>query len=143
MKRMAVYGLALALGAGVLAADKPKLEMKSTNKKEDAAIMQIDEMVQKAAVDKSNASWRTKLQKPTVATFDAKKKYYATMVTNKGTVRIRFMPEAAPMHVTNFIYLSRLGFYDGLKFHRVIPGFMAQGGDPNGNGTGGPGYQFA
>jgi cyclophilin family peptidyl-prolyl cis-trans isomerase len=53
------------------------------------------------------------------------------------------MPEVAPMHVTSFIYLTRLGFYDGLAFHRVIPGFMAQGGCPLGTGTGGPGYKFA
>jgi cyclophilin family peptidyl-prolyl cis-trans isomerase len=53
------------------------------------------------------------------------------------------MPQVAPMHVTSFIYLARLGFYDGVKFHRVIPGFMAQGGDPLGTGAGGPGYEFA
>jgi cyclophilin family peptidyl-prolyl cis-trans isomerase len=64
------------------------------------------------------------------------------MQTNKGPIKIQFLPDVAPMHVTSFIYLSRLGFYDGLTFHRVIPGFMAQGGDPNGNGTGGPGYKF-
>ena len=64
------------------------------------------------------------------------------MTTSKGDVRIRFMPDVAPMHVTSFLFLSRLGFYDGLPFHRVIPGFMAQGGCPHGTGTGGPGYQF-
>src|SRR5262249_28593096 len=65
------------------------------------------------------------------------------MVTNKGEMVIKFRPDVAPMHVTSFIYLARMGYFDGLKFHRVIKGFMAQGGDPNGNGTGGPGYQFA
>ena len=146
MKRIAVYGLAFALSGAMLAADKPaKLEAKgaTTTKKEDAALMQIDEMVQKAAVDKSNASWRTKLPKPTVATFDAKHTYFANMQTSKGAIKIKFMPDVAPMHVTSFIYLTRMGFYDGLKFHRVIPGFMAQGGCPLGTGTGGPGYQFA
>jgi cyclophilin family peptidyl-prolyl cis-trans isomerase len=64
------------------------------------------------------------------------------METNKGPIQIELMPDAAPMHVTSFIYLSRLGFYDGLSFHRVIPGFMAQGGDPLGNGMGGPGYKY-
>ena len=51
--------------------------------------------------------------------------------------------DVAPMHVTSFIYLARMGFYDGVVFHRVIPGFMAQGGDPTGTGSGGAGYSFA
>jgi cyclophilin family peptidyl-prolyl cis-trans isomerase len=55
---------------------------------------------------------------------------------------VRLMPEVAPMHVSSTIYLTRLGFYDGLSFHRVITGFMAQGGCPRGTGTGGPGYQY-
>jgi len=64
------------------------------------------------------------------------------MTTSKGEIVIRLLPESAPMHVTSFAYLARLGFYDGLAFHRVITGFMAQGGCPLGSGTGGPGYQF-
>jgi cyclophilin family peptidyl-prolyl cis-trans isomerase len=141
MKR-ALGFLVLAAGLSVpaAAADAPKA---ATDKKEDSAIQQIDEQIAKANVDKSGSSWRTKLPKPTQATFDAKHKYYALMETNKGLVKIEFLPDVAPMHVTNFIYLSRLGFYDGLSFHRVITGFMAQGGCPLGTGTGGPGYQFA
>jgi cyclophilin family peptidyl-prolyl cis-trans isomerase len=132
--------LAVLLALPAAAGDAPATDSK---KKEDAAIQQIDAQIAKANVDKSNPSWRTKLPKPEVATFDAKQKYYAMMETNKGLIKIEFMPDVAPMHVTSFIYLSRLGFYDGLSFHRVITGFMAQGGCPLGTGTGGPGYQFA
>ncbi len=64
------------------------------------------------------------------------------METNKGVVKIRLLPDVAPMHVTSFIYLALMGFYDGLPFHRVITGFMAQGGCPLGRGTGGPGYKY-
>jgi peptidyl-prolyl cis-trans isomerase B (cyclophilin B) len=109
----------------------------------DKALAAIDAQIADAKVDKKNPSWRTSLHIPKVAEFSAAKSYLVHMATNKGAMTIRFMPEAAPMHVTNFIYLSRLGFYDGLTFHRVIPGFMAQGGDPLGNGAGSPGYQFA
>lgn len=101
----------------------------------------IDEQISK--VDKSKPNWKTTLTKPSMMTFEEGKTYLWRMVTNKGTVVVKFMPKVAPMHVTNFIYLSRLGFFDGLSFHRVITGFMAQGGDPLGTGTGGPGYKFA
>jgi peptidyl-prolyl cis-trans isomerase B (cyclophilin B) len=57
-----------------------------------------------------------------------------------GVIKIEFFPEDAPKTVENFVTLAKKGFYDGLVFHRVIPGFMAQGGDPKGDGTGGPGY---
>jgi cyclophilin family peptidyl-prolyl cis-trans isomerase len=103
---------------------------------------QIDEMIAKANVDKSNENWRLSLPKPDPATFDEGKSYFAVMDTNKGTIKIKFMPGHAPMHVTSFMYLTKLGFYDGLTFHRVIPNFMAQGGCPLGLGNGGPGYKF-
>ncbi|NTU60470.1 MAG: peptidylprolyl isomerase [Deltaproteobacteria bacterium] len=109
---------------------------------EDKAVQQIDEMIKKANVDKAKPGWRTSLPKPEKATFEPGKKYFAKMETTKGTVKIKLLPEVAPMHVTSFIYLTRLGFYDGLSFHRVITGFMAQGGCPLGSGTAGPGYEY-
>ena len=66
----------------------------------------------------------------------------ATFKTNKGEINLELYPEKAPITVANFINLSKRGYYDGLKFHRVIPDFMIQGGCPQGTGTGGPGYQF-
>src|SRR5512143_3515929 len=64
----------------------------------------------------------------------------AVIETKFGNMTIRFFPDVAPGHVKNFIDLAKKGFYNGTIFHRVIPGFMIQGGDPSGNGTGGPGY---
>jgi cyclophilin family peptidyl-prolyl cis-trans isomerase len=68
--------------------------------------------------------------------------YYANLVTEKGTVRIRLFAREAPETVNNFVFLAREGYFDGTTFHRVIEGFMAQGGDPTGTGTGGPGYRI-
>jgi peptidyl-prolyl cis-trans isomerase B (cyclophilin B) len=109
----------------------------------DKAIAAIDAQIAAAKVNKSAASWKTSLTAPKVVTFDPAKKYFVRMETTEGTILIHMMPDIAPMHVTNFLYLTRLGFYDGIVFHRVITKFMAQGGDPLGNGMGGPGYQFA
>lgn len=67
----------------------------------------------------------------------------ATIVTNKGTIRLQLHDDKTPKTVENFETLAAKGFYDGLKFHRVIPNFMIQGGCPLGTGTGGPGYSFA
>jgi peptidylprolyl isomerase len=71
---------------------------------------------------------------------DPEKDYTATITTPRGDIVIELLPEIAPQTVNNFVFLSREGFYDGLTWHRVIPGFMAQGGDPAGTGMGGPGY---
>ncbi len=86
--------------------------------------------------------WKVRLKKPGMMTFDNSKDYFWILETNKGTIKLKFMPDVAPMHVTSAIFLTKKGFYDGLTFHRVIPGFMAQGGDPLGTGAGGPGYKF-
>jgi cyclophilin family peptidyl-prolyl cis-trans isomerase len=66
----------------------------------------------------------------------------ATLTTNRGAFEIELFDDDAPKTVANFVKLARAGFYDGVIFHRVIPNFMIQGGDPTGTGSGGPGYQF-
>ncbi len=66
----------------------------------------------------------------------------ATISTNRGDVTVELLPQVAPLTVANFANLALRGYYDGLKFHRVIADFMVQGGDPTGTGSGGPGYQF-
>jgi peptidyl-prolyl cis-trans isomerase B (cyclophilin B) len=66
----------------------------------------------------------------------------AVFDTSKGTIRVNLMPDEAPVTVANFVNLVGRGYYNGLKFHRVIADFMVQGGCPQGSGTGGPGYQF-
>jgi cyclophilin family peptidyl-prolyl cis-trans isomerase len=71
---------------------------------------------------------------------DPTKAYAATVATTKGTIELSLDAKAAPITVNNFVFLARDKFYDGLTFHRVVPGFVIQGGDPDGNGMGGPGY---
>jgi cyclophilin family peptidyl-prolyl cis-trans isomerase len=73
---------------------------------------------------------------------DTGKRYTATMVTSHGTLVIALDPLAAPKTVNSFVFLARYHYYDGIVFHRIIPGFVLQGGDPTGTGTGGPGYKF-
>jgi peptidyl-prolyl cis-trans isomerase B (cyclophilin B) len=73
---------------------------------------------------------------------DAKKAYAITMETERGSIELELYPEEAPITVNNFVFLARQGFYDDTQFHRVIPNFVIQGGDPTGTGAGGPGYRF-
>ncbi|MDH3944770.1 MAG: peptidylprolyl isomerase, partial [Anaerolineae bacterium] len=75
-------------------------------------------------------------------TIDPLKQYTATLVTEKGDIVIELFPEVAPVAVNSFVFLARNDWYDEVIFHRVIEGFMAQGGDPSGTGAGGPGYLF-
>ncbi len=80
---------------------------------------------------------------PPPMTIEQSKEYSATIKTNFGDIRLLLFPEDAPLTVNNFVFLARQGFYDGIKFHRVLKGFAIQGGDPKGTGAGGPGYEFA
>src|SRR5436853_4320779 len=77
---------------------------------------------------------------PPPMSIDPAGKFTATFDTSKGKIVCELFAKDAPKTVNNFVFLAREGFYDGLKFHRVIKDFMIQGGDPNGDGSGGPGY---
>src|SRR5579862_7013968 len=80
---------------------------------------------------------------PPAMQIDPNKRYVAVFHTDRGDFQVELFAKQAPVTVNNFVFLARDGFYDGTTFHRVIDGFMAQGGDPTGTGTGGPGYSFA
>ncbi len=80
---------------------------------------------------------------PPPMTIDTNKQYTATIETTRGKLVLELFAKDVPVTVNNFVFLAREGFYDGVTFHRIIPDFMAQGGDPTGTGRGGPGYSFA
>ena len=106
------------------------------------ALTQIETFISAQAVDTSARGWKQSLAKPPKAEFAAGETWYWDLDTNHGRITVKLLPDVAPMHVTSTVYLTKLGFYDGLIFHRVIKRFMAQGGCPIGLGTGGPGYQY-
>lgn len=108
----------------------------------DQAIKNTENFIIGQKIDKANKHWKTQLPKPELLKFSEDKVYYWDLQTSQGELTIELYDDVAPMHVTSTIYLTQLGFYNNLTFHRVIPGFMAQGGDPIGNGTGNPGYKY-
>jgi len=108
----------------------------------DPAIAAIDTFIADQGIDKGRGDWKQNLSKPPQVEFDSSASYFWNITTNVGDIKVRLLPEIAPMHVSSTIFLSRLGFYDDVIFHRVIDGFMAQSGDPIGRGTGGPGYEY-
>jgi cyclophilin family peptidyl-prolyl cis-trans isomerase len=105
-------------------------------------LIDIENFTSSKSIDKSKPGWKSRLPEPIEADFTGEKVAWK-LQTNVGDVAIRLMPEVAPRHVTSTVYLTTLGFYDDVVFHRIIPEFMAQGGDPTGTGSGGPGYQYA
>ncbi|OUU23027.1 MAG: hypothetical protein CBC13_06685 [Planctomycetia bacterium TMED53] len=116
------------------------------SKKLDPALASINKFIEKNVADKKInkevAGWKSRLPKFPTVEFTPGAKYFWNLKTNKGDIQVEFMPDVAPNHVANFLYLTQLGFFDDLKFHRVITGFMAQGGCPQGSGRGNPGYRF-
>lgn len=109
----------------------------------DLAIKRVQQFIASQNIDQTDTKWKTKLAQPELLPFTEGKTYFWNLETSAGIMKIKLLHKDAPMHVSSTIYLSKLGFYDDLTFHRVIPGFMAQGGDPLGNGRGNPGYRYA
>ena len=126
---------------------KQKQEQKQEQKpadskitKADPAVRAIDKFIKKQSVSTKKRGWRQTLTEPPKQEFAADKDYLWHVETSEGPLTIRYLVDSTPMHCSAGIYLARLGYYDGLNFHRIIPGFMAQGGCPTGTGTGGPGF---
>lgn len=139
---------ACVLGSTACGAENPSADSASTPpaKKEASKAMgvaAIDAFIDESKIDKNDSNWKSRLPKPPKVAFESGQKIFWLLKTNKGNVKIELMPEVAPMHVGSTIYLTQLGFYDETPFHRVITGFMAQGGDPTGTGRGGPGYKYS
>ena len=109
----------------------------------DKSTNQVNQFIKEQNIDKTQQDWRNNLSLPPVLEFSQDKTYLWQLNTSKGDMVIELLPDVAPMHVSSTIYLTTLGFYDNTIFHRIIPGFMAQGGDPTGTGRGNPGYKYA
>ena len=109
----------------------------------DKSTNQVNQFIKEQNINKTQQDWRNNLSVPPVLEFSQNKTYLWQLNTSKGDMVIELLPDVAPMHVSSTIYLTTLGFYDNTIFHRIIPGFMAQGGDPTGTGRGNPGYKYA
>ncbi len=127
---------AVALGLLVLPA------FAAHHEKGDPALKEIDDFIAAQTIDKKQPDWKQNLPKPPKLSFTKGKQYFWDLETSQGKIVVKLLADSAPMHVSSTIFLTRVGFYDGVLFHRVIPGFMAQGGDPTGTGSGGPGYEY-
>ena len=103
----------------------------------------VDAFIAAHPVDKSDPDWKLKVPRPAPVRFPSDRIYFWMLLTNVGRMKIELLHEKAPRHVGATLYLTRLGFYDQLIFHRIIPNFMAQGGDPTATGSGGPGFRYA
>jgi cyclophilin family peptidyl-prolyl cis-trans isomerase len=108
-----------------------------------AKVKAEEETLAKEAAQKTKVTEPMYKEAPTMQIEAETKTYQATLSTDKGDITIELDAKATPITVNNFVFLARQNFYNNTPFHRTIPGFMIQGGDPTGTGTGGPGYKFS
>ncbi|MFC1647138.1 peptidylprolyl isomerase [Patescibacteria group bacterium] len=125
------------------------LDNTSENKNIDNKSQTKDDKIQEKISNKTaddppipNENMKKTYSKPPQMQIDNLKSYHANIKTSKGEISVRLFANETPVTVNNFIFLAREGFYDKVVFHRIMENFMIQGGDPIGNGTGGPGYSF-
>lgn len=109
---------------------------------DDDAVASIRAFIAEAGVDTTSDGWRRRLPRPPVVSFASGRTYVWNVTTNRGPLRIVLLPDVAPAHVSNVIYLTELGFYDGNRSHRAVKDFMVQAGCPLENGTGNPGFRL-
>jgi cyclophilin family peptidyl-prolyl cis-trans isomerase len=133
-----VIGLAVAGVRALTGGDTPKASSSPSASTSPSAAGELCS----AKVPKTAGEKKPTFQHAPEMTIDPKATYTATMTTSCGTVEMELYPDVAPIGVNNFVFLAKQGFYDGLTFHRIVAGFVVQGGDPAGDGSGGPGYQF-
>lgn len=142
------FGRVLGCGLGLLASAlfgfvAANAAAGERDAKDDPLIASVDAFIAGLALDKSEKDWKQKVPVPgATGAFDLGTTYYWNLETNRGDLKIKLFPESAPLHVLSTIYLTRVGFYDDVKFHRIIPDFVVQGGDPTGTGKGAPGYLY-
>jgi len=131
----------LVLGFGFLAACSPSASA-PTAASTTAPTAEVPALLATPGTGNQSAGNSKQWSAPPAMQIDPKKIYVATLKTVKGDIKIELLAAFAPKTVNNFVFLAREGYYNGTTFHRVLDNFMAQGGDPTGTGSGGPGYQF-
>ncbi|MDQ3439992.1 MAG: peptidylprolyl isomerase [Planctomycetota bacterium] len=137
--RYVVIALLVVAAAYIVIAANPPGD-KSAEAQPAAALAGADAASPQAADSGDVSKEKKQYPKPPEMKIDKEKTYTATIETDAGTMVAELYPKLAPQTVNSFVFLAREGFYEGVIFHRVIPGFMIQGGDPTGTGSGGPGY---
>jgi len=136
------YGLSV-LGSALFCLAAANAAADDLDPGSDPLIAAIDAFIAELDLDKSDEDWKLKVPVPgATGAFDPEKTYYWNLETNRGDLKIKLFPSSAPLHVMSTIYLTRVGFYDDVKFHRIVPDFVVQGGDPTGTGHGAPGYLY-
>jgi cyclophilin family peptidyl-prolyl cis-trans isomerase len=140
-QRVILFGIVALLVLGTISALVSRSGQSNTNDTEISSMEGVTN--NQNPIDQNSQTTMKQYDKfPGLLQVDQLSNKKAVIETDKGVIEFEILPEA-PMAASNFIFLAGDGFYDGLNFHRVVPGFVIQGGDPVGNGTGGPGYQFA